>query len=469
MSEDVSLKSMPKIKFPNHFLWGAATSAEQCEGRGQTGKGLTKWDLHFQSDPNQFFEKVGPEITSDFARRYVQDIALWAQIGIKAVRLSFSWARLFPDDQKPSQSAVKFYHDVLDELAEHKIKALMTLSHFDLPAWAVQVGGWSNSKVRAAFLNYASLIFREYDAKTEAFATFCEPIVETICGYMGQKCHWPLAENYQLAFNVGNGLILLHAQTVSLFKSRPRHAKIGVVLNLSPVYPRRRDHAGDRKAARAYETLHNRWMLEGMVAGKIGQPIRKLFAKLGARLELTSQNLQTIAQVKCDYLGVNYYFPTRVREPVRAKSKSGLSTLFETWKKPSARYNKSRGWEIYPRGIYRVMMRISREFPGLPFYISENGMGVANENLFRDKSGKIADFYRIDFLKSHLVWIQKALAQGAPCFGFTLWSIFDCWSWLNAYKNRYGLIEIDLPTQTRRLKQSAFWYQKIIKEGGFDV
>lgn len=126
--------------------------------------------------------------------------------------------------------------------------------------------------------------------------------------------------------------------------------------------------------------------------------------------------------------------------------------------------NVYRGWEIYPKGIYDFGMKMKEEYPQLKFFISENGMGVEHEDRFRDASGVIQDDYRIEFVKEHLEWIQKAVRDGAQCMGYHYWGLIDNWSWNNAYKNRYGMVEVDLmDNYQRKPKKSAKWLQEVIQ------
>ena len=126
--------------------------------------------------------------------------------------------------------------------------------------------------------------------------------------------------------------------------------------------------------------------------------------------------------------------------------------------------NVYRGWEIYPKGIYDFGMKMKREYPDMKFFISENGMGVEHEDRFRNQEGEIQDDYRIEFVEDHLKWVMKAIEEGANCVGYHYWGVIDNWSWSNAFKNRYGFIEVDLMNNyTRRLKKSAHWIKSLIE------
>ena len=172
-----------------------------------------------------------------------------------------------------------------------------------------------------------------------------------------------------------------------------------------------------------------------------------------------------------DYLGVNYYHPARAkaRETQLDPSLGWLPEKhFEDYEWPEARINPHRGWEIYPQAIYDIAINIRDNYGNIPWYISENGMGVEGEAKFRNADGVIDDDYRIDFIKEHLQWLHKGIEEGANCFGYHLWTPIDCWSWMNAYKNRYGLIAVDdLATQKKTIKKSGMWYKKLSENNGF--
>ena len=134
---------------------------------------------------------------------------------------------------------------------------------------------------------------------------------------------------------------------------------------------------------------------------------------------------------------------------------------------PGCRMNPYRGWEIYPKAIYDIAIHVRDHLSNIPWYISENGMGVEGEERFRNADGFIEDDYRIDFIKEHLQWLHKAMQEGSNCFGYHLWTPIDCWSWSNAYKNRYGFIALDLKTQEKTIKKSGDWIRDVIANHGF--
>lgn len=186
--------------------------------------------------------------------------------------------------------------------------------------------------------------------------------------------------------------------------------------------------------------------------------------------DATADEMKTIHDNTIDFLGVNYYQPFRAKakETKFDASKGWLpDKYFDTYEMPGRRMNPYRGWEIYPKAIYDVAINVRDNYGNIPWYISENGMGVEGEEKFIGKDGVIADDYRIDFIREHLEWLHKAIEEGSNCFGYHLWTPIDCWSWSNAYKNRYGLIALDLVTQKKTIKKSGRWFRALAENNGF--
>ena len=176
-----------------------------------------------------------------------------------------------------------------------------------------------------------------------------------------------------------------------------------------------------------------------------------------------------LAQGKVDWLGFNYYQPTRVQAPDSKFDENGLPCIAKPYIWPERKMNVHRGWEIYPKGIYDFGMKIKTECPDLPFFISENGMGVEGEEKFMDDSGTIQDDYRIEFVRDHLEWIAKSIEDGANCLGYHYWGAIDNWSWCNAFKNRYGFVRVCLDDgYKRKEKKSASWIREVARTNEFE-
>ena len=182
--------------------------------------------------------------------------------------------------------------------------------------------------------------------------------------------------------------------------------------------------------------------------------------------ESTEEELNIIKENNIEFLGVNYYFPRRIKakEEKVDESKPWMpDKYFDNYEMPGRRMNPYRGWEIYPKAIYDIAINIRDNYDNIPWYISENGMGVEGEDRYINSEGIIEDDYRIEFIKEHLEYLHKGIEEGSNCFGYHSWTGIDCWSWCNAYKNRYGFIALDLKTQKKTIKKSGQWIKEFIK------
>lgn len=203
--------------------------------------------------------------------------------------------------------------------------------------------------------------------------------------------------------------------------------------------------------------------------GTYPQELVEILHEHGLLPDATEEELELIHDNTVDFLGVNYYQPLRVMAPRFAKHpESPLlpEHFYEPYVMPGRKINSHRGWEIYEQGIYDIAQNIKENYGNIEWMLTENGMGVEGEEKFR-QDGMIQDDYRIDFVKGHLRELHRAIEDGANCKGYLIWTFIDCWSWLNSYKNRYGLVELDLETQERRLKKSGHWFKKLSDNNGF--
>ena len=186
--------------------------------------------------------------------------------------------------------------------------------------------------------------------------------------------------------------------------------------------------------------------------------------------EATEEEMKIISENTIDFLGVNYYQPRRIqaKESEFDNSRGWLPDKhFDYYDMPGKRMNPYRGWEIYPQAMYDIAMNIKNNYNNIPWYISENGMGVEGEEKYIDENGAIQDDYRIEFFEEHLQYLHKGIVDGSNCFGYHSWTPIDCWSWSNAYKNRYGFIAVDLARQIKTIKKSGRWIKKVVQNNGF--
>ena len=459
------------IKFPKDFLWGTSTSGPQTEGRFTgDGKGDNLWDYWYQVEPHRFRFQEGPGLTSTFYENWEEDIELLVETGHTAFRTSIQWSRIFPEGRgEVNPVGVAFYRQVFERIKSKGIHLMVNLYHFDLPfALQEQGDGWENKETVYAYRDYARFCFETYGDLVDQWITFNEPIVPVEFGYF-YDAHYPHNVDAAAAVKVAYHTQLASSLAVKACHEVDLSYRIGVVLNLTPAYPRSQ-HPADVKAARIAELFQAKSFLDPSVLGTYPSELIEILRERDLLPEVDPSDLELIKEHTVDFLGVNYYQPMRVSAPRYAPNPDSpmlVEQFYEPYVMPGRKINPHRGWEIYEQGLYDIAQNIKENYGNIEWLLTENGMGVEGEEKFR-QNGEIQDDYRIDFVKDHLRELHRAIQEGANCKGYLMWTFIDCWSWLNGYKNRYGLVELDLATQERRLKKSGHWFRELSQQNGFE-
>ncbi|MDR2602083.1 MAG: glycoside hydrolase family 1 protein [Spirochaetaceae bacterium] len=465
---------MIQYAFPKNFWWGAASSGPQTEGFFNKAH-LNLMDYWFKKEPEVFFNRVGPDRASEFFTRYDEDLKLIKSIGLNSFRTSIQWTRLIDDFEtgKVNKEGAAFYNKLIDAFLKHGVLPVINLYHFDMPLELFQkYGGWSGEKTVDLFVLFARAAFKLFGDRVKYWTVINEPMVQPEAGWL-YGFHYP---NYKgkgaEAVQIMHNLALASAKTIRAFREENiKGGEIGVILNLTPAYTAS-DSDEDKKAGAFADDFFNNSFLDPACAGVFPPALVETLKKDGVLWKAQDGENEIFQSGKVDFLGVNYYHPKRVAArksplPQELRSEWTPDVYFEEYDWPQKRINPYRGWEIYPKAMYDIAINIKNKYPGLPWYVSENGMGVEGEERFMDENGVIQDDYRIDFYKEHLIYLHKAIEEGSKCFGFHAWTAFDCWSWNNAYKNRYGYISVDLESQKRTIKKSGWWIKETAKNNGF--
>lgn len=461
-----------KIDFPENFFWGAATSATQSEGTVEGDeKGENIWDYASRKFNNRFYQGITTANTSLFYLDYREDIERMAKIHLNSFRTSISWSRLIPkSDGQINPKAVAFYHDVFSRMKAKGISVFIDLYHFDMPMYLQKIGGFENKEVIKAFKNYAAQCFCLFGDDVDYWFTFNEPMIPAEAGYLHDR-HYPFVVDFKRAAQVLHNIIVAHCEAVREFRHHHLNSQIGIIMDVIPVYPRSSNEA-DLQAAKMADLFYTKSLNDAILKGKYPTELGRILKQYNQYPKNVSLNeLKLIADTKIDILGINYYKPRRVKARESAPNVSGVFSpewFFDNYDMPGRRMNESRGIEIYPKGIYDIAMKIKQEYGNIPWFVSENGMGVEKEEQYI-VNGMVQDDYRINFLKEHLMFLQKAIKDGSNCLGYHMWTFIDCWSWMNTYKNRYGFYRLDLKTGEKSIKKSGIWFSNLIKSNGFYI
>lgn len=455
-------------QLPNDFFFGAAFSGPQTEGAYKLdGKLENIWDTWSDERICDFHNQVGSYVGIDFYHRYEEDIKLLRSLGLTSFRTSIQWSRLLDQNGNINPKGADFYHKMLACAKENGMEVFVNLYHFDMPTYLFNRGGWESREVVEAYAHYAEQAFLEFAGEVKYWFTFNEPIVEPELRYLEGEWY-PFVKDMKRSIATQYHIALAHALAAGAFRKLqkngiiPEDVKIGLINCFSPPYTKDHPSAADLEAVRMRDGLHNRWWLDLVTKGCLPEDVLKTLEETGAPAPIRPGDAEILSQGVVDWLGFNYYQPTRVQAPANTTDENGNPIFSEPYIWPERRINESRGWEIYPKGIYDFGMKLKNDYPDLTFFISENGMGVEKEDQFRGEDGIIKDDYRVEFVREHLEWVAKAIEDGARCTGYHYWAVIDNWSWAHAFKNRYGFVEVCLQDgYQRKCKQSAEWLRQV--------
>lgn len=459
---------------PEEFVWGAATAAYQVEGATKEGgKGQNMWDV--------FLEEQGtfsPNPASDFYHRYAEDLTLAQQHNINALRLSISWVRIFPDiDGEPNQEGVNFYHNLFDACLERGITPYISLHHFDSPQQMLVDGDWLNRNNINRFLRYAEFCFTEF-SEIDNWFTINELISLASGQYLGGQFPPNHVFNVSEAIQAEHNMLLAHARAVLKFHELECTGRIGCIHALKPVYPIT-DTPENMQAAARYDAYNNRFLLDGTLLGEYTSETMELLNQVleenEASLVIEPDDMTYIkaAAPLNGLFGMNYYRSEFIQEydgesedQFNSTGDKGTSAFKF---KGVGEFVKKEGvpttdwdWNIYPRGMYDMLIRIKNTYPNVPtIYITENGTALKDPKPVGDEI--INDAPRIDYIDQHVEQLLLARDSGVNVQGYFVWSLQDQFSWANGYNKRYGLFYVDFETQKRSIKKSALWFKSLGK------
>jgi len=443
---------MPVLKFPEGFLWGAATASYQIEGSPLAdGAGESIWH-RFSHTPGKIDHGHNADKTCDHYNRWQEDVALMRELGLKAYRFSIAWPRIFPQGRGAmNRPGLDFYDRLVDALLEADIQPMATLYHWDLPQALQDRGGWADPDTVGRYADYAETIFSALGDRVQRFVTFNEPWVFVWLGH-ALGLHAPGLCDVATALRAGHNVLLAHGAAVERFRAASPPSEIGITLSIQAVMPEDDASEDDRDAAERYGAFLNTWFADPLLLGEYPQPIRDQF---GERLPAIDDAARAQMQRPIDFIGVNYYERSVVRHEA--------GNFFKTNRIRPLGQIGGMEWEVYPAGLYHVLTDLHRRYD-LPLLVTENGF--ASETEQPDAKGFVEDDDRLRFLQSHFEMAHRALSEGVNLRGYLVWSLLDNFEWSFGFGERFGLIRCDYETLQRVPKKSAQWYARVIAENG---
>ena len=439
------MTNQPTRSFPADFVWGAATAAYQVEGAAaEDGRGESVWD-RFAATPGKVRNGDTGDVACDFYRRYPEDIALMRELGLDAFRFSVSWARVVPDGRGPvNELGLDFYDRLVDELLANDIKPFVTLFHWDTPQALEDAGGWTERATAELFVDYVDAVAARLGDRVDRWITHNEPGVVSWIGH-AWGMHAPGRTSEADAIAASHHLLLSHGWAVEALRHGSPNAQVGISLNLAHV-DAASDSPADLAAAREVDGLENRWFLGPIFRGAYPDDVLERFASTPP--PVLDGDLKAIS-APIDFLGINSYFRRLVRDGAH-----GLNAVHL----PDAQFTDT-GWEVYPEGLHKLLVRVADDYEPPVIYITESGAAFGD---VRGHDGHVHDPERKAYLASHIDAVGRAIEDGVPVHGYFVWSLLDNFEWAHGYAKRFGIVYVDYPTLERVPKDSFTWYRDFI-------
>ncbi len=443
---------METARFPDDFLWGAATSAYQIEGSPLAdGAGASNWH-RYAHQPGHISDGSNGDVACDHYRRYRDDVQLMAELGLKAYRFSVSWSRIFPEGiGRKNQQGLDFYSRLVDALLAVGIEPFITLYHWDLPAALEDRGGWTNRDSAAWFGDYAHTLFRALKGRVSYWATLNEPWVVVDSGYV-HGVHPPGRGSLAEAAQATHNLLRAHALGVKAFRADPT-GKVGIVVNLEPKDPAS-GRPDDLAATMRADAYMNKLFLDPMNLGSYPEEMQEVFGHAWPEFSISDM---TLICEPFDFLGINYYTRSVNRADPLAHP-VGASPV----RQQAAAYTEMN-WEVFPEGLTRILLWVKQRYGDIPLYVTENGAAFDDPP---EAENCIADLARVDYFRKHLLAASQALTEGVRLRGYFAWSLLDNFEWSHGYSKRFGIVGVDFSSQRRVTKLSAKFYREVIRSWG---
>lgn len=418
--------------FPDGFRWCVSTSAHQIEGANSA----SDW-WEWEQIPGHIANGDRSTYADDHWNRVDEDIALMQSLHVTDYRMTVEWSKIEPQEGQYDNAAILHYKDEVQKLQFHGIQPLITLQHVTFPDWVRKKGGFEWSGIDEAFAGYVSLVYREIAPTVRDFVTINEPTVSLASGYIGGV--YPPGEKRQLSglVPVIRGILRAHAKAYhvlhQLAAQSGRTVRVGMAHALRTEDPYNPWSLADIIVSSIADSAWNWAIPEAMETGRI-----RLQALWFINVNEKIEGLKGTQ----DFVGVNYYSGDLIqfsfKEDYIARQRKNLP-------------KSDLGWDIYPRGLYRILKRAAHKFPGKPIMITENGIADAN------------DSKRPKYIYDHLQAVQQAIHEGARVEGYCEWSLMDNFEWADGYTPRFGLFEVDYKTFERHPRASAQLFGEIAR------
>ncbi|MEC0302894.1 glycoside hydrolase family 1 protein [Terribacillus saccharophilus] len=483
------------MTFSKDFLWGGAIAANQAEGawnvdgRGMSVADVASYRSNLSLDDYEGHVAISSDVVQkamddptdkyypkrrgiDFYHHYKEDLALFAEMGFKALRVSIAWSRIFPtgEEQEPNEKGLQFYDNLFKEMKKHNIEPIVTLSHYEMPlALSVKYNGWVERKVIDDFVRFSNVCFNRYKDYVKYWLTFNEidsinrhPF--TTAGIIPDKC--PEGKEEEQVYQA-----LHHQFVASALVTKDCHeiipgSQVGCMLTKLTTYPN--TCKPEDVEITLKKNLQNYFYADVQVFGEYPRLTLKKLERKGIHIQMEEGDLEILKENTVDYLSFSYYMS--LTESVEDGLEKTAGNTVRGVKNPYLPAT-DWGWQIDPIGLKISLLELYDRYR-LPLIIVENGMGAKDEV---ESDGSIHDGYRVNYFREHFRQMKEAVEEGVELFGYTSWGPIDIISaGTSQMSKRYGFIYVDQDddgngTLERTRKDSFYWYKKVIESNGEDL
>lgn len=458
------------FRFPKDFLWGAAASAYQIEGAwNEGGKGMSCHD-HYARLPEYAhrFAAGRPDVCSDFYHHYKEDVDIMVEHNLKSFRFSISWPRLFPNNATDiNLEAVDYYNDLFSYCREKGLVLFVDLFHWDLPQWALDLGGCVNKEFVEWFESYARACYENFGDKIDYWSTMNEPNYSVFAGYYsiyedGPGKFPPFEEDKTKAFTACHYMNLAHMRAVKLYRQMGYTGKIGAVLDMLPIYPYSMSDAKDIEAAERRFDFHIGKWTDPLFLGRYPESVVESYGEYfpeGFQQEIMD------AYVEIDYIGDNYYYPGYAKY---VNKKPYFFGLCDNPDLPELDGTETVGSEFvdiksYPQGLYDILLQLHKKYHPKEILVTENGLALPRDPSKLHIPSTTEDDARIRYLRAHIPMVARAIEAGVPVTGYYVWSVEDTYEHGTGCNYDFGLIAVNYETMERTPRKSFGWYADLIR------
>ncbi|XP_076251574.1 myrosinase 1-like [Rhynchophorus ferrugineus] len=464
--EEISTK-----KFPESFLFGAATAAYQIEGGwNEDGKGESMWDRFVHDDPSRVKDGQNGDIACDSYHKWQEDVELLTQLGVKLYRFSLSWPRILPDGtpRKVNQAGINYYRNLINALKQAGIEPMVTLYHWDLPQHLLELGGWLNSDIANYFGDYARIAFENFGDDVKLWATVNEPKTTCLSGY----AYGEMAPGFTLpgdgVYKCAKVQLLAHAKAYHIYHAEfatKQKGRISLVIDASynlPALNNDRDIFG----AQREDEFTLGWFAHPVYLGDWPELMKTRIGNLSKQQGYSFSRLPEFNQEEINYINgtfdffglntytsnlITYIVDIDIGDPNYFTDKSTIPWQDSNWAPSNAPWLYS-----YPLGMRKLLNHVWNTYKPGSIYVTENGWAT---------DGSLEDSSRISYLQNYMSNMLDAITEdGVNVVGYTTWSLMDNFEWAQGYTQKFGIIHVDFdsPNRTRTFKTSAYWYKNVV-------